>query len=341
MAKKAKYDWGKSSGKYQKFETRLALKWAEADNPSSPYSDSVYIDVAQCLSIVNRKLVRQGQVFKIKNMRAYTNDDDVVSMLKVGTLPRTWPMFNAYKKARGLWNDHNLDALDDLGSGNLPSYYDFKVFMDPNHVTNHLGAGSDANLLPVDFEDNAAATGEWLYSQFADSGGSSNEHYLHMLGGHMSDVDTEGTNDAGDILETTYSVGAILAYQQSRGFPFAGADATGGEQQAAADLRKGPWGLLRGDDDQTVQVIANLGQNDQPPYSLEQYPGSRENLSAPSTVFYGRLTALTHAGTSQSTAIPQFEAPLGLIRIEADAEGDLNQLAGLHIHFDTEIMGAC
>ena len=98
MARKAKYDWGKSTGKYQKFETRLALKKAQlANTTSSPYSDSVYIDVAQCLSVINRKLVRQGQVFKIKNFRVYTNDEAPVSMLKVGVLPRTWCMFNAYR----------------------------------------------------------------------------------------------------------------------------------------------------------------------------------------------------------------------------------------------------
>lgn len=337
MARKAKYDWGKSSGKYQKFETRLALKAAALSNTQSPYSDSVYIDVAQCLSIVNRKLVRQGQVFKIKNFRAYTNDDDNVAMLKVGVLPRSWCMFNAYKKARGLWNAHNLDALADLGSGNLPAYYDFKVFMDPNHVTNHLKP-ADVNLLPVDFEDNAAATGEWLYSQFADSGTTANEHYCHMLGGHMSDVDTEQTNDT---LSTTFSVGAILAYQQSRGFRFSGADVTGSEQQAAADLRSGPWGRLRGDDNQRVQVIGNLEDNDDPPYHREQYPGSRESLSAPNTVYYGRLTQLVHGGTNTATAVPQFEAPLGLIRIEADAESADPGVQGLHVHFDTEIMGAC
>ena len=154
----------------------------------------------------------------------------------------------------------------------------------------------------------------------------------------MSDVDTEQTNDT---LATTFSVGAVLAYQQSRGFRFSGADATGSEQQAAADLRSGPWGRLRGDDDQTVDVIANLEDNDDPPYHREQYPGSRESLPAPNTVYYGRLTQLVYGGTNTATAVPQFEAPLGLIRLEVDAEADLDQLSGLHVHFDTEMMGAC
>ncbi len=45
MARKAKYDWGKSrDGRYQKFETRLAF---EIDS-SADAMDTVYIDTAQC-----------------------------------------------------------------------------------------------------------------------------------------------------------------------------------------------------------------------------------------------------------------------------------------------------
>ena len=160
MARKAKYDWGKSrSGRYQKFETRFALKFtATADS-----QDSVYIDTAQCLSMVNRKLVRQGHVFKIKNMHAWCSEGGSESMdLRVSALPRTWMMFNAYKKARSLWNQMNLEAIDALGSGNLPKYYDFKVFYDMEHFDNHHnsdGGVLTTNLLPVDQDGDAMAIG--------------------------------------------------------------------------------------------------------------------------------------------------------------------------------------
>ncbi len=339
MAKKAKYDWGKSSGKYQKFETRVQLKWTTAGSGDAPYSDSVYIDVGQCLSVSNRKLVRQGQVFKIKGMRAYTNDSAPVANLKVGVLPRTWPMFNSYKKARGLWNAHNLDALQDLGAGNLPAYYDFKVLMDPNHVTNHLGGG-DVNLLPVDFEDSVAATGEWLYSQFADSGSTSDVHYCHMLGGHMdsnSSVEADDYVNSGD----AFSVGAILAYSQSRGNAHTNLDAAGLDQQGLTSLRSGPWGALRGDDTQRTAVLDQLStDNDDPPYDPAVYPGTRANLPAPVSVYYGGLAQLGGSSqTTASTSIPQFEAPLGLIRVEIDAESSTASMGGVHFMFDTEIMG--
>lgn len=96
MPKRAKYDWGKtSSSKYQKFETRLTHKTAISSNSQ----DSVYIDVAQSLSLQNRKLVRQGHVFDISGLKIWTNDGSAQTMdVSVSVLPRTWMMFNAYKK---------------------------------------------------------------------------------------------------------------------------------------------------------------------------------------------------------------------------------------------------
>ena len=153
MAKKAKYDWGKSrDNRYQKFETRLAFTTGVTTNAQ----DSAYIDVAQCLSLVNRKLVRQGHVFKVKNMRLYAHDAQADGCsTRVSVLPRTWMMFNAYKKARSLWNQMNLEAIDALGEGNLPKYYDFKVYFDREHFGNEHVATDDSthgaifeNLLP-------------------------------------------------------------------------------------------------------------------------------------------------------------------------------------------------
>lgn len=99
--------------------------------------------------------------------------------------------------------------------------------------------------------------------------------------------------------------------------------------------------MLRGDgDSQAIATIANMdADNDDPPYSATIMPGTRANLPGPTTIFYGRLAELSYHGTSLATAIPQFEAPLGLIRLEVDAESDTGPVPGIHVHFDTEIMG--
>ncbi len=107
--------------------------------------------------------------------------------------------------------------------------------------------------------------------------------------------------------------------------------------------RRIPLGsLLRGDDDQSKKQSENLStDNDDPPYSATIMPGTRANMPAPLTTFYGRLAQLggNNTSTNVSTGIPQFEAPLGLIRVEIDAESSTASHGGIHFHFDTEIMG--
>ena len=110
-----------------KMEHHVKLKWTEAGTDSSPYSDAVYIDTAQCASILNRKLVRQGQMFRIKNMRLYTNDTAPNATIKIGVIPQSWPTFNAYRKGRALWHKMNAMALENASEGLYPKYHDFKV----------------------------------------------------------------------------------------------------------------------------------------------------------------------------------------------------------------------
>ena len=191
MARKAKYDWGRSrDSRYQKLETRLAYKV----DVTADAQDSAYIDLGQSLSLVNRKLVRQGHVFKVKGMKLFSRADQADNChVGVSALPRTWPMFNAYKKARSLWNQMNLDAIDSLGEGNLPKYYDFKVYFDMEHFDNdHNSDGGviTTNMLPVDGDGNASTAGEWVYSKFESGASSPLEWNCHMLGGH---AEADGT----------------------------------------------------------------------------------------------------------------------------------------------------
>lgn len=325
--------------KYQTMETRINLKWntAGSDNSSTGYKDSVFIDVAQCLSTLNRKLVRQGQVFRIKGLRAYTNDSSPdKTMLKVGVLPRNWPMFNGYKKARAIWNKHNLAAVENIGASNLPKWYDFKAMMNPTHVKNVENAG-DANLLIHDFDDTHATGGEWVYSKIHDSGATSNESYIHIMGGHMSNASTVDSD--GDI-STPFSIGAILAYQQSRGLPFANQDRAGQEQTANYGSLS-PWARVFGDDDQTGDTLVDLmSDNDSPPYDREDYFGTPGEHPGALTVWYGRLASeASQQGNTSRASIPTFEAPLGLLQIELDAGSSTDSHGGIHIQFDVDILG--
>jgi len=310
--------------KYQKMESRVNLVWTGASLTSGTFSDSVYIDVAQVLSAQNRKLTRQGHMFRIKGFRAYTNDvSPSKQMMKIGVIPRSWPTFNSYNKARALWHKHNAMALENLSDNLYPKYHDFKVFMSESHKDNVLSSG-DGNLTPVDFEDNVGAVGEWVYSKFHDSGATSNEYYAHMLGDHSG---SDGSWD---------TVGIIQAYGESRALPQV--SATGSDDFLQLTSMTSPWGRLFGDDDQTTDVYDDLiVDNDAPPYSRTSYPGGAGLLQEGLPIYYGRLPSID-SQNSGTTRLPTFDAPLGLIRFECDAEESLTNSA-IHIEFDVEILG--
>ena len=312
--------------KVKKMEHTIKLKWTEAGNGSSPYSDSVYIDTAQCASILNRRLVRQGQMFRIKGMKIYTNDTSPNATVKVGVIPQSWPTFNAYRKARALWHKMNAMALENASEGLYPKYHDFKVYMDANHYTEHESGSADENLTPVDFNDVACPTGEWVYSKYADSGSTSDNYVAWMLGDHS------GTSGSWT------GVGLIEAYSQARALPQVDATVTDG--LSPADVENSPWVRLFGDDDQTRDVVNYLeGDNDAPPYSRADYPGAAGNMANGKVVAFTRLQTLNHSLGTSLLSLPSFDAPLGLIRIEIDAESSTASMEGVHILFDYEILG--
>lgn len=313
-------------GKYEWMENHVKLKWTTAGTDSSPYSDSVYFDTAQCLSLLNRRLVRQGQVFRIRNMRFYTNDTSPNVTIKVGVIPRTWVTRNAWVKAKALWDKLNRTASDDVGRRTIyPKWHDFKVFMDPNHFDEHGdGSTSDVNLLPVDFDDDAMAVGEWEYSEFNDSGATSDNYYVAAMGDHV------GTTGNWSL------VGIITAYGESRTYPQV--DQTEDGDLVPADLKTSPWARLFGDDDQTQDTITDLEtKNDSPPYSRTAYIGGTD-FDDGNCVAFTRLQSLNQTSGTGTFSVPSFTAPCGLVRIEIDGEADTSDMEPVHISFDVDIL---
>lgn len=323
MSRKKKYDW---------MQKRISLEWSTADmtNSDSDYADSLYIDVAQCLSILNRKLVRQGQLFRISNMQVFTDEKDSDSnddyRLKVGTLPTNWVTRNAWVKSKALFDEMNMMASENIGSAStFPKWHDFKVYYNAGHKVQVAGS-TESTVTPVDLDANAFPSGEWQYSQFSDSGTTPDEYYVHMLGKHTASGTLAKTTNS-----TNYdSVGLVLAYAQSRVV-----------QQSPdpvhyTDTEISPWARLFGDDAQTVDVNEHLQDtNDDPPYDVNDYIGAGDD-DAGVCMFTGRLQEGNIPVATRG--IPSFIAPCGLVRLEIDASsahrsGAINKV---HITFDAE-----
>lgn len=338
MARKAKYSWGKTGGRYQKMETRMTWKCSLEANSQ----DSVFIDLAQSLSLVNRKLIRQGNVFKVTGLTLFSQDAEADScMFSASVLPRTWMMFNAYKKARSLWNQMNLETIDALGAGNLSKYYDFKVLFDAEHFKSEIIPGTgdygiEGNLLPVDGDGNAATAGEWDYSYWEDSQASADRFYGAMLGTH---TDSSGNAEGASGRDTPADggcAGLVLAYQQSRGAAFTDQDQSGLDQQVDADS---PWAMLFGAGDQEQQVLSALDtQNDAPPYPAD-YSGG---IMHPEGCFVGG--GFIEGGDDgvtfrKSNALNSFEAPLGLLKLDLNRHSQSANVGNIWITCDAKIVG--
>ena len=167
-----------------------------------------YIDLGQCLSLVNRRLYRQGYVYRVESFSWSPADNS--TQLLVGSIPTTWITYNAWVKAKALWARMNRES-----GISYPKYHDFKVFMDIVHYTS-MGTDSyqSVNLISRDF-GNALYTvtgAEWDYSQYVtpQAGGSSaaGENCCHMLG------DDTATNNAA--LATDGSHAVIQGYADTR-----------------------------------------------------------------------------------------------------------------------------
>lgn len=301
---KRKYDW---------MQTKLSFQETVV-NASSPYADSLYIDVGRCLSLLNRKLVRQGHLYRIKGMRIWSSDDDTFRF-KVSTVPTNWVARNAWVKAKALWDEMNSLGSANVGAQSMyPKYHDFKVYMNSGHKT------QGSSILPrdVDGQEVSTTSSHWDYSEFSDSGSTSDNYDVKFLGAH------DGSPD------NFTCVGIIDAYGESRVKPQLN------DPVMPTGFATSPWAALFGDDDQTQDILADLdAHNDGPPYPPSIYigGGTDDGGFGVGTGTVGKSTAAPQGYTVQS-----FTAPCGLIRVEID-DNDSLESQTIHIDFDVEILG--
>lgn len=301
---------------YQWMHTKLNYQ-IDATASGDPYADSFYIDIARGLSLLNRKLIRQGQLFKVKGLRVYQAKDTDNRRVMVSTIPTNWVARNAWVKGKALWDKMNALAVEDLAGSTLyPKYHDYKVYMNAAHKTDH----ASAEHVPCDADSNDVATtsSEWKYSEYASSKASESDNY---------DVKMLGTHDGSTGAYTCVSL--IDAYRQSRVRP----QLT--DPVLDPNIITSPWAELFGDDDQTSDIITNLNEdNDAPPYPPSIYIGDGTDDGG----FAVGSHAIQKSGSGGSITFPTFVAPCGLIRIEIDDDGAMTNET-MHISFDVEILG--
>lgn len=260
-----------------------------------------FIDIAQCLSSVNRKLFRQGMQYMIQEIRVESWSPDA-SQVAIYRLCDNWVNTNAWVKALAEWNEQNLEAARETGTeSTLAKWRDFKVHMNKLHATDGVGE----NFLPDSFEladHPAGSVYQWSMSKFVvpndgNFGGATHEYELYMV----------------DATDVGVGQGLIEAYAESRSRPQP-------DDPNILTVTGGLYSDMEDVGEDLDDIVGNFQrENTNPPYPLNEndatasYPGI--NYGVDGTV--GQiLEGSMQIGQSVRSTLPGFVAPLGLLYVK-------------------------
>lgn len=268
-------------------------------------SGTMYIDIAQALSIMNRRSYRQGCYYYVNSVEFYDDEQNTVNVL---TAPDTWMTKASHRRGVGIWNEMNEQVLR-MGAGTiLPKYHDFKVYLTDGHRTTGTTGPS---LYGVNDDQAPAITGEWAYSEYTsadtnqDGSADADEFKILLTGRHVV--------ESGSSTSTRLSaVSLIESYQDTRALV----------NQAPALLGGGAAAITSGDpllnihdggvEEHINDLVINLNdQNDTVPYDRNQMVGAAAQYNLQ------HVARLSTAGsTGRTVAAAGFCAPCGLVMVD-------------------------
>lgn len=278
---------------------------------------TAYIDIAQCLSLLNRAFYRQGMQYAIESVELVSVG---ASSMTIQRIAQSWPVVNAHTKGYALWKKQQDETMDESGARDtIAKYRDFKIAYESAHST----AGFGANLLPLTVPPfaaiqaiSASSTYEWIQSAVVipndAAPGNTTEMPLHWVG-----ADVPGANTSKSL---------VKAYGESRSRPMQ-------TDPNIVDVALG--GLFGemfdvGDDD--LDIINNAqDENNVPPYYIdadtgfEFYPGGEgfaggTGISAGGQV-YEYFLSTSATGRFISSYGGSSVIPCGLLKVVHTGEG--------------------
>lgn len=299
--------------------TRLVYRITSTASSANP----AYIDLARDLSIINRRLIRQKQIFTV---HGGLMKDSGGADLSFSTVPMTWTSKLAINRVFKKWREAQKRLHDKTDGFKSPKYNDFKVYMD----TLHTDSRTISPLFNVTNESSIThQRGEWNYSTFSQpklqSSGSGTVAFdenvdqwtVHVIGEHASDGNTHETVDE-IMVPVNYSrVGAIRSWKDSRPTPHSNEPElpTG---QDRVKMRIDPLSnLFDVNDDDAEYLDIAIDENETAPYAFESVQGY--NANEHQLVSF----ADNSSGEPDIVTVPGFQALCGLVRIDVNSEDDL------------------
>ena len=248
----------------------------------------VYVDIGQCLSMINHRLYRQGRLYRV---RVSITSPIAIAGAAVTTLPDTWWARTAYNKVRKLWTDRIGKIKKEQGTNAaVGRWNDFKVGYDETHRNAFTSAKlpelvTDATGTQAGF---TAGNAEWNLSSLIDNDGNTNT--FRMLG-------TASTSNVVNIVDAYADITNIFSPDP-------------GQTGVGAGIY-GDFLPEAGAGDTLMDT-----QGDYPPYNEVDFPQHE--------VLQSQLVCTDPSAAGiQRLSSGYFDAPLGIIRIAAPTNNEL------------------
>lgn len=290
-------------------------------NAPSDGTHIFYLDLAQSLSIQERKLHRQMSVRHVHG--GLLKDTNQNATIHLNTLPNTWAVRTAIRRGFKLWTKMNRQAMEGMTGAIRPKYHDYKVFMNEHHqawyaLNAHIGQR------PVDANSVTIPSGEWLPAKYvsedpdigaavasglADPAGADlnpDQFYAHVVGPHVT---ASGYGAPGG--DNYTSVGLVQSWMDTR--PQQDPD-NEPNIQTQAQLAFDPLANLFDEGDTVDELLENLESiNDDTPYNAERpwgggtATGSQDNLQL--------MSYAVASSANPVVPIAGFSAIMGLVQV--------------------------
>jgi hypothetical protein len=266
-----------------------------------------YIDMAKALSLQERRLHRQKQIYTV--LGGYYKDQDGATV-HFNTAPMTWPVKRSINRGFRLWKKMIAQTLSTTEGHQTGKWNDFKVYLD-----NQMGTAKS----PVDASGQSLTTGgdEWEYSTLTSADPSEtgagvtldpDAFDLQIVGPHSGSAQNEG--NVGGFTR----VSLIQSWVESRALPTSSL----GEpaiNTAQGDLIKAdPLNNLfdSGDvDDDRLNIINTEG--DMPPYDIDDMFGNAAGQGNSNNL--QRVSSVQTSGSNPIGMVMGFQALCGLVQV--------------------------
>lgn len=276
--------------------TTIALRTNPGSATEQNNSYLSYVDTAKQLSKINRRLYSQSRMYGYQGLTfIWKSTGDLATIeCSVRTAGNTWVVQNAHTKGEALWHQMQALVLEDNPSI-AGKWHDFKVLLDSGSVTRR-------QMEALDGEGNPYTDGEWDVSTYVMP-----QHEVYTTGANAGEpLPAEEFTPTLVGLDTGSRRSLVKAYEESR------ATLNPNTPNVPAGMTSSFFNLLTDSGSQEPELAAVIeAEGNNPPYDLDNYPGSGVNAPGPVTVAYAAISS-----TEVDGRIGAFLAPCGLLQIE-------------------------